>query len=120
MSIEALWTINFEVPNLLKRSGGGVIVLESGRMFGGDSSFYYVGDYCVNRKQMSCTVQVKRHNDYLESIIPGLENWTCCLNGELESDSSIILRGIPANLVGSLIEEVSEITVKGRKICNLP
>jgi hypothetical protein len=43
MSEEALWTIEFETTR--GWTNGGVVVLETGRLFGGDSQFYYVGKY---------------------------------------------------------------------------
>jgi T3SS negative regulator,GrlR len=43
MSEEALWTIEFEVGQ--RWTNGGVVVLETGRLYGGDSQYYYVGKY---------------------------------------------------------------------------
>ncbi len=66
MSIEALWTINFENVN---GYGGGVVIFESGRIFGGDTSFYWTGTYDVDRGQLEAKIKVKRHNGTLPSLL---------------------------------------------------
>lgn len=48
MSVEALWTVTFQVESPTpgeKWENGGVVVLETGRIFGGDSQYYYVGTF---------------------------------------------------------------------------
>lgn len=46
MSIEALWAVQFTgVHGIRQPKSGGVIVLESGRIFGGDSWCWYTGKY---------------------------------------------------------------------------
>jgi T3SS negative regulator,GrlR len=44
MSLEGLYVVTFGGVTG-SRSNGGVVVLHGGRFFGGDSSYYYVGDY---------------------------------------------------------------------------
>jgi hypothetical protein len=59
-SVEALWTVDFD-----SAAGGwvngGIAVLETGRVFGGDSQFYYLGNYEVSGKQITATVAVKQY-----------------------------------------------------------
>ena len=43
--VEGLYVVHFGIPTYY---GSGVIVLETERFFGGDSMYYYVGDYKVN------------------------------------------------------------------------
>ena len=43
ISLEALWTIEFEV--VTGWENGGVVVLETNRVFGGDSEYYYLGTF---------------------------------------------------------------------------
>jgi hypothetical protein len=42
-SLEALWTVEFIVAGGMVN--GGVIALDGGRLFGGDSQYYYIGTY---------------------------------------------------------------------------
>ena len=55
MSIEGLWSVDFGL-------GGGIAVLESGRVFGGDSWFAYTGQFQLNQGSISGRLTIKRHN----------------------------------------------------------
>ena len=44
-----LWTVVFQTAN---GSSGGVAVLEGGKIFGGDSQFYYIGEYQLSSDRM--------------------------------------------------------------------
>jgi hypothetical protein len=59
MSIEALWTVRFGDPQDLQ---GGVIVLETGRMFGGDSIYAYSGRFELDGNHVRAELDVIRHN----------------------------------------------------------
>jgi hypothetical protein len=61
MSIEALWALRFQLRD--KGQGGGVIVFESGRLFGGDSSYVYTGHYTVSAGHIEATATVVQHTD---------------------------------------------------------
>jgi hypothetical protein len=41
---------------------GGVAVLAANRLFGGDSGYYYVGDYSVYGDSIVATVRIVKHN----------------------------------------------------------
>jgi hypothetical protein len=41
---------------------GGVAVLKTNRIFGGESGYYYVGTYAVNGSQIEAQVKVVKHN----------------------------------------------------------
>jgi hypothetical protein len=43
--LEALWSVGFITGQGLH--GAGVVIFETGRVFGGDSYFYWVGSYRV-------------------------------------------------------------------------
>ncbi|HVI05890.1 MAG TPA: GrlR family regulatory protein [Sphingomicrobium sp.] len=62
MSIEALWAVRFGQagnPNL--GLNGGVVVLESGRMFGGDTFYAYTGSYEMNGGTVAGQLHAVRH-----------------------------------------------------------
>ena len=40
---------------------GGVAVLETNRIFGGDSGYYYVGNYTIKDSQFEATVKIVTH-----------------------------------------------------------
>src|SRR5580700_6450871 len=41
---------------------GGVAVLETNRIFGGDSGYYYVGNYTIKDSQFEATVKIVKHS----------------------------------------------------------
>jgi len=68
MSLEALWTVVFSTcGDASQEQGNGVAVFETGRIFGGDSNFYYLGDYICTNGQIKARVKIARHgsnNDF--------------------------------------------------------
>ena|SRR5437879_1994501 len=70
MSIEALWTIKFEgTPAVVTGNrGGGVVVLETQRVLGGDSGTYYVGTYSLVNGQFKFKVHVGVHDASVGSV----------------------------------------------------
>lgn len=62
-SIEALWLmrssqVGSDPSELIAPS---IIILETQRLFGGDSAFYYIGNYEFNGDALTGTVSVKTH-----------------------------------------------------------
>jgi hypothetical protein len=56
--IEGLYVVNFGVPSYF---GSGVIVLETQRFFGGDSMYYWIGDYRTDRGNIVANGTVTLH-----------------------------------------------------------
>ena len=64
MSIEALWAVQFTGVNGLRLAkSGGVLVVETGRVFGGDTWQWYVGTYQrIGDRQYSIQLETGTHN----------------------------------------------------------
>jgi hypothetical protein len=62
--IEALYVVEFGDFALGGQNyrNGGVVVLETNRIFGGDSGYYYVGAYTIKGSQIDATVRIVKHN----------------------------------------------------------
>ena len=61
--LEALYVAEFgDVVATGRRNGGVVVVLETGRIFGGDSGYYYVGQIKVTGTALSAEVEVVKHD----------------------------------------------------------
>jgi hypothetical protein len=63
MSVEALYAVRFGhagTPNL--GLNGGVVVLETGRLFGGDSWYAYTGSYQLSGSTVTGQLHAVRHN----------------------------------------------------------
>lgn len=69
-SIEALWTMQFHNTNG-PASSAGVVVFESERIFGGDSCYYYIGNYKVDSMTIRGQVRSVRfnHQQQCQSVI---------------------------------------------------
>jgi hypothetical protein len=67
MSLEALWTLYFGDYNQPQEltpgmSNAGVVVLETGRIFGGDVQFYYTGHFHNDQGKITADVEAKHFN----------------------------------------------------------
>lgn len=62
MTVEALWTVRFGDGASDQELNGGVAVLETGRIFGGDSAYAYVGRYQVSGDELIGDLRVIMHN----------------------------------------------------------
>jgi hypothetical protein len=70
-SVEGMWLMrSSQIDNPNQLQAPSVIVLETGRVFGGDSAFYYVGNYSVTNGLISGRVLTRTHTVYenLENV----------------------------------------------------
>ena len=67
-------------------SGAGVVVLRDGRLYGGDSSMYYVGDYTLNENRFTADVRTDRHTSNLSSVL-GVDRAHITLTGTYSNES---------------------------------
>ncbi len=103
MSIEAMWTAKFQSNK--GAFGTGIVVLETGRVFGGDSQYYYVGDYSLDGRQISVNISVTHYANDIDSIFGRLREFTVILKGEM-NEKKMDLRG-QANQDGNLQIELT-------------
>jgi hypothetical protein len=64
---EGLYVVEFGdvsdiAPPGTYRNGGVAVLLETNRVFGGDSGYYYVGDYSVYRESIVATIKIVKHD----------------------------------------------------------
>jgi hypothetical protein len=82
MSLEGLWIARFHTAELF---GSGVVVLANGKVFGGETGFYYIGTYQVDESILKARVMI-RHFD--KSVPSGFG-----IEGDYEMDVSARLEG---------------------------
>ena len=73
-SLEGLWAVRFESSSRFVGAGGGVVVFETNRVFGGDSGWYYLGEYKVINGEIEASMEVRHHGENLLTIfgdVPG-------------------------------------------------
>jgi hypothetical protein len=56
MSVEAPWTVRFQTA--AGWANGGVVVRETGRLFGGGSRYYYLGRFGISGNSLSGSARV--------------------------------------------------------------
>lgn len=62
-NVEALYVVHFgDVQSPNQYRNGGVAVLETGRIFGGDSGYYYTGTYEIKAHQIHAGATVTKYN----------------------------------------------------------
>ena len=76
MTIEAFWCVSFHGNLAGPAMGGfGVVIFESGKIYGGDSNFYFNGSYILKNEDIKAEVKVKRFAQGMPSIT-GLDDYT--------------------------------------------
>ena len=109
--IEALYGIEF--ASNVDDGGYGVVVLETGRILGGDSSFVFVGSYEIMNSIVSAEVKCTNDRKFLRSIFGDIDEFNLHLEGVPAHDEFI--------LQGHMIENPSmRIEVKLTRRAELP
>ena len=102
--MEGFWTVHFSG---VQGWGAGVITLIGGRVFGGDTSFLYVGTYNAQGTTMTGHVHVKRHAAGMPNVM-GRDEFYLELNGVLKGNIISVtakIPGTPLQLNGTLTKQ---------------
>lgn len=83
--LEALWSVEF-VSNV-EGAGAGVAVLETGRVLGGDSSYFYVGTYRMDGSDVRASLRVTHYAGPPNSIFGNAREFTLEVVGRPAHDS---------------------------------
>jgi hypothetical protein len=81
---EALYVLEFgDIYNRTIKNGG-IAVLETNRIFGGDSGFYYLGTYSVSGDQIFAKVHVTNYNSLVSDVWGlGVKKFDLTINGKI-------------------------------------
>jgi hypothetical protein len=112
MSVGAIWQVSFGVGESEPVLGQGVLILSGGKVTGGDSSFFYRGEYTVDNDTISCRIRVERYTMLLRSVT-GRDQATMILDGPCD--------GSPLRLTGYVEEDPSTgFTAMFERLAELP
>jgi T3SS negative regulator,GrlR len=90
--MNGLWTVEFGSSSGL--FGGGVVVFQNGQILGGDSLYYYVGEYSREGMSLTVTIRTSPFIEGAESVFKTIgQELTLKLEGTLTSDTSAIAQG---------------------------
>jgi len=87
---DGLYTLGIEMTGIKRGHATGVVVLQDGRIMGGDSFFYYTGSYSYQRGKLRGEMIVHQHTD----APPGLNlvfqrrEVTCGFTGTYSGDGA--------------------------------
>ena len=91
--IEGLWTVSFQGTQAV---GNGVMIFETERSFGGDSDFYYLGTYGIDRNRINAVVTVTQYglkNFSVFGEVPLGGSFHLVIDGEIKDQKTIHARG---------------------------
>lgn len=117
--LEAMWAVYF-VNETNSKFGAGIIVLENGLIRGGDSSYYYLGNYRVKDDIFYAEVDVNHYFGQKNNISGPYDKVKVTLTGRyayetftLHGESIPIVNGQPVGLnqpTSIALERIAEIT----------
>jgi hypothetical protein len=109
--LEALWSIEF-VSNR-GAYGAGVAVFKSGRVFGGDAQYYYLGTAQVEGNVVNAQVTVTHYAGPMSSIFGPAKQFNLRLTGNLSA---------PTMEMGGVVAENPSLQIRARltKRADLP
>ena len=82
MTCEALWSVEFKANN--QDFGAGILVLETNRCLGGDTSYTYIGDFQLDNHIFKARLRIKKFNDLIPPLFK--EDYMLSLEGEYKDD----------------------------------
>jgi hypothetical protein len=83
--MNGLWTIEFASP--LGRAGSGIIVLNEGRLLGGDASYYYSGEYTIEGDVIQGRAHINRFDPNGISVLGNIDHYSLDFTGTIDNDS---------------------------------
>ena len=66
--LEALYVAEFGDFAGIEYRNGGVVILETNRIFGGDSGYYYLGDFSIFGDRFAASVRITKHNPAFANV----------------------------------------------------
>jgi hypothetical protein len=90
--MNGLWTAEFGSSTGM--FGGGVAVFRDGTIMGGDSTYYYTGDYKLTGKTLQVTLKISPFIQGAESVFKTVgQDLTLELIGSMTDDGRVIAQG---------------------------
>lgn len=89
-----LWTVEF--ISTINRTGKGILVLYNRRLFGGDSAYYYSGNYDINENQISGNIIVIRYEPFGISVFGDMDSFKLSFSGQVDNLHFALVASIPS------------------------
>jgi hypothetical protein len=84
MPVDGFWTVRFQGPQV---AGTGVVMMKCSRLYGGETGFYYIGNYEVDGNVFKARIAVHNFDTTIPSGfgIPG--NYEMDVSGLIKDDA---------------------------------
>lgn len=93
--LEALWSVEFS--SNVQGFGSGVVVLETGRVLGGDAQYFYVGSYEVTNGVVKSTVTITHYAGVPNTIFGQAKSVTLNFTGTPARDQFELVGSVAGN-----------------------
>ena len=87
-TVEGVYAASF-LSNL-NQYGQGIIVLDGGRVHGGDLDYAYIGKYSVAHNEIVATVDVANYSGGFTSVLGDLAQYRLTLNGRIRAQEMTV------------------------------
>ncbi len=81
--LSGLWTIEFSTN--AGDMPGGVFIFQKGRIYGGNSGFFYLGNYIIDSDSINAKIEVVNSSSGANPIFGSLKNSTLILWGRVQA-----------------------------------
>ena len=79
-----LWTVEFS--STINRYGRGVLVINDGRLLGGDDGYYYSGTCEITDNSINATLTVIKYDPHSISVFGNINHFELILSGEIDEN----------------------------------
>lgn len=103
--VEGFWTVQTKGP---EGTGGAVVMLIGGKIFGGDNGFCFMGTYYADKVSMKARVTVQNFDPAIPSIFGLTGNYDLEVSATIKGDSmtgTAMLAGQPTKSIGVRLEK---------------
>jgi hypothetical protein len=108
--LTGLFSVDFTASN--RDFGSGIVVIDDGKVNGGDFTYYYRGRFERYSGQVRATIEVKHYRGTPTSVLGPLREFTLNLSGKAD-DNTFDLQGTTSSAPNI------SISMRGRKIAPL-
>jgi len=81
--VEGFWIVQYEG---MQGNGGGVVVFTKGKVFGGDTGYYYLGSYESKGNGLKAQIAVRNFIASVPSVVGIVGDFELSIEGTVEGD----------------------------------
>jgi|KBSMisStandDraft_5_1062788.scaffolds.fasta_scaffold99647_3 hypothetical protein len=75
------------------RYGEGIVVVDGGKIHGGDLDYVYIGKYSLSNNEFSASLDVSNHSGRFASVLGPLTHYRLTLNGKVKKHQDVTCHG---------------------------